>query len=588
MKIYLRLLKYVSTYSFYLAISILGFLIFASAQPVFAVLLKFFVDGLYDPALQPLAGMPVLGSAPILYVVPGLVVAIAIWQGVGTYLGNVFIARVSLGVVRDLRIELFKKFLVLPNSYFDHQNSGHLVSRIIYNVEQVTGAATDAVKVVIREGLTIVFLFGYLFWSNWKLTLVMAAVLPVVGLLVQRANRRFRTQSTHIQESMGDITHIASETIQGYRAVRSFGGERYEESRFKGAAENSLKRQLRMVKTAGKFTPMLQIVIYTAMALLFFLVIALRGDATAGDLVAYITAAGLMPKPARQLSEISATIQRGLAAAQSVFEQLDEPAELDQGSHTVARAEGKITVEGLGFKYPGSKKQVLSNISFQAEPGQMIALVGHSGSGKSTIASLIPRFYSGWQGQIKLDGVAVQDWNLKNLRQQIALVTQTTILFNDTIAKNIAYGDLAGASMEEIKAAADGAYATDFIMQLPKGFDTLVGEDGVLLSGGQRQRIAIARAILKNAPVLILDEATSALDTESERHIQLALEAATQGRTTLVIAHRLSTIERADQILVLDGGAVVERGTHAELMQLGGVYCSLHAMQFTKQKNEAS
>ena len=513
------------------------------------------------------------------------IVLIAFWQGVGSYLGNVFLARVSLGLVQDLRTALFDKLLVLSNTYFDNTNSGHLLSRIIYNVTQVTGAATGAIKIVIREGLTVLFLFGYLLWMNWKLTLIMVAVLPIIGLMVQSANKKFRHQSTRIQESMGDVTHVASETIQGYRVVRGFGGEAQASEQFKNAAHASFKRQLKMVQITDTFTPVLQLVTYAAMAVLLFMVVLFRGDATVGDLVAYVTAAGLLPKPIRQLSEVSATIQKGLAAADSIFAQLDEPAELDQGTHEVKRAKGLLEFKHVGFAYPGTKKTVLQDISFSIEPGKMVALVGRSGSGKSTVASLIPRFYVGWSGEILLDGVAIEQYRLKNLRSQLALVTQQVALFNDTVANNIAYGSLQGAPRADIEQAAQAAYAMEFIRQLPKGLDTLVGENGVLLSGGQRQRLAIARAILKNAPLLILDEATSALDTESERHIQRALEAATQGRTTLVIAHRLSTIERADLILVMEEGRIVERGNHRELLAKGGAYAKLHAMQFSERES---
>jgi len=578
--LYLRLLTYVRPYGGLFIISILGFVVFASAQPMFAAVMKYFVDGLSDPTINPFEGVPLLSGFPALYAVPVLIVLIAFWQGVGSYLGNVFIARVSFGVVKDLRVALFNRLLELPNGYFDQQNSGHLVSRIVYNVTLVTTAATEAIKILFREGLTALFLFGYLFWMNWKLTLVMVAVIPVLGLMVQHANKKFRKQSTRIQESMGDVTHIASETIQGYRVVRSFGGEKYEAERFRTAAKAGFDRQLRMVKIADTFTPLLQMVVYAAMGILLFLVILFRSDATAGDLVAYITAAGLLPKPIRQLSEITAKIQGGLAAAASIFSLLDEASEVDTGTHKVDRATGQLDFNRVSFTYPNSERQVLNDVSFTAKSGQMVALVGRSGSGKSTITSLIPRFYVGWQGSITLDGVPVQDYELKNLRSQIALVTQQVILFNDTIANNIAYGDLQGTPREKIEAAAAAACATEFINQLPNGFDTLVGENGVLLSGGQRQRIAIARAILKDAPILILDEATSALDTESERHIQRALEAATKGRTTLVIAHRLSTIERADLILVMEDGQIIERGTHAELLKADGAYARLHAMQF--------
>ncbi|NLC01552.1 MAG: lipid A export permease/ATP-binding protein MsbA, partial [Pseudomonas formosensis] len=527
-RIYLRLLGYVRPYWIPFAISILGFVIFASSQPAMAWMLKYFVDGLTEGASAQFLGVPLIWGFPL------FIILVALYQGIGSYLGNYFIAKVSLGVVHDLRTALFDNLLTLPNRYFDNNNSGHLVSRVTFNVTMVTGAATDAIKVVFREGLTVIFLFGYLLWMNWKLTLVLMAVLPLIGLMVNSTSKKFRKQSKKIQTAMGDVTHVTSETITGYRVVRSFGGEDYESQRFHRASENNRQRGLKMVRTGAVFTPTLQLATYSAMAGVMFLVLFLRGDATAGDLVSYITAAGLLPKPIRQLSEVSANIQKGIAAAESIFEQLDEEPEQDTGTIERDRVTGRIEVNNLTFGYPGSDKPVLQDISFTVEPGQMVALVGRSGSGKSTLANLIPRFYTHEQGQILIDGVAVEKYRLRNLRRHIALVTQHVTLFNDTVANNIAYGDLAGAPRDAVIAAAEAAYAREFIEQLPQGFDTLVGENGVLLSGGQRQRLAIARALLRDAPIQILDEATSALDTESERHIQAALDRVMQGRTALV------------------------------------------------------
>jgi lipid A export permease/ATP-binding protein MsbA len=588
----LRLLRYVVPYWKLFAVSLLGFLIFASTQPMLGYILKFFVDGLNNPDASFFALVPHLNEVEwladlkLLQAVPLLIVLIAVMQGIGSFLGNYFLARVSLGLVHDLRVALFNNLLVLPNRYFDSHNSGHLISRITYNVTMVTGAATDAIKVVVREGMTVIFLFATLLWMNWKLTLVMVVILPVIGVMVSSASKKFRKQSKKIQVAMGDVTHVASETIQGYRVVRSFGGESYEQQRFFDASTDNTGKQLRMVKTNAVYTPTLQLVIYSAMAVLMFLVLYMRGDASAGDLIAYITLAGLLPKPIRQLSEVSSTVQKGVSGAESIFEQLDEAPEIDTGSVERERVAGRLEVSGLNFVYPGTDKQVLHEISFTVEPGQMVALVGRSGSGKSTLANLVPRFYHHDEGRILLDGVEIKDYALRNLRRHIALVTQQVTLFNDTVANNIAYGDLAGAPMEDIQRAARDAYADEFIQQMPQGYQTPVGENGVLLSGGQRQRLAIARALLKNAPVLILDEATSALDTESERHIQGALDHAITGRTTLVIAHRLSTIEKADLILVMDQGRIVERGKHAELLNENGAYARLHATQFKDASDE--
>ncbi len=578
LKIYFRLLGYVKPYIGLFSLSIIGFLIFASTQPMLGYILKYFVDGLSNPGAVLFPSVPYLRDLQLMQAVPLLIIFIAAWQGLGSYLGNYFLAKVSLGLVHDLRVELFDNLLTLPNRYFDQHNSGHLISRITFNVTMVTGAATDAIKVVIREGMTVVFLFVSLLFMNWRLTLVMIAILPLIAFMVTRASSKFRKQSKKIQVAMGDVTHVASETIQGYRVVRSFGGETYESQRFERASQSNTDKQLRMTRTGSIYTPMLQLVIYSAMAVLMFLVLWLRGDASAGEMVAYITMAGLLPKPIRQLSEVSSTIQRGVAGAESIFEQLDEVPEVDNGTLERDNITGRLEVRHLNFTYPGTDRRVLKDISFTAEPGQMIALVGRSGSGKSTLASLIPRFYHHSEGEILLDGIDTEQFRLLNLRRHIAQVTQNVTLFSDTVANNIAYGDLAGAPRADIEAAAEAAYAKDFVDQLPKGFDTPVGENGVLLSGGQRQRLAIARALLKNAPLLILDEATSALDTESERHIQAALDHVMKGRTTLVIAHRLSTIEKADMILVMDQGEIVERGTHAQLLAMNGYYARLHAM----------
>ncbi len=586
LKIYWRLLGYLKPHVGYFVLSMLGFVLFAATQPMLGYTLKYFVDGLSDPDAVLFPDIALLSQMRMLKAVPLLIVCISSLQGIGFFLGNYFLARVGLNLVHDLRVQLFNNLLGLPNSYFDNNNSGHLISRITYNVTMVTDAATSAIKTLVREGMTVVFLFAMLLWMNWQLTLVMLAILPVIALLVSIASKKFRKHGNRIQQAMGDVTHVSAEAIQGYRVVRSFGGRPFEQDRFQKASEDNTYRQMRMERTSAIYTPVLQLVIYAAMSFLLFLVLLLRGDATAGDLVAYITLASLLPKSIRQLSELSPTIQRGVAGAESVFAQLDETPEHDSGTIELQDVQGALEVRNLEFTYPGSDKQVLQDISFVVEPGQMVALVGRSGSGKSTLANLIPRFYQYQQGQIFLDGMELRDVRLDSLRSQIALVNQQVSLFNDTIANNIAYGELRGASMEAIRSAGIAAYADEFIKKMPDGYQTLVGENGVLLSGGQRQRLAIARALLKDAPLLILDEATSALDTESERHIQAALERAVKGRTTLVIAHRLSTIEQADLILVMDQGRIVERGNHRQLLARNGYYSKLHATQFAEDEVE--
>jgi len=569
--IYLRLLKYVVPYWKPFAVSLFGFLIFAATQPALAALMEYLVDSLQAE------------NRSEIYWVPVATIAIVFFRGIGSFLGSYYIAKVANNVVHTLRCAIFDKYTTLPNGYFDDQNTGHLLSRVTYNVSQVTSAATDAIKVVVREGLTVIGLLAYLIYMNWALSLIFLAIAPIIGLLVNYAGKRFKAISKRLQVSMGDITHVSSELINNYRVVRSFGGEDYEKNRFKQASFSNLRQAMKMVQTGAINTPVLQLIIASALALMIYLALLLMTQATPGEFVAYITAAGLMPKPIRQLSEVNANIQKGIAGAESVFDVLDQTPEQDNGRYEVGRAKGHIQIKNLSFNYPGTEEAVLKNINIDIKPGMMVALVGKSGSGKTTLANLIPRFYQHQQGEILLDDIDVTDYSLKNLRQHISLVTQNVTLFNDTIANNIAYGALKGTPLDDIKKAAEDANAKEFIEQLPNGWDTMVGENGVKLSGGQRQRIAIARALLKSAPILILDEATSALDSESEQKIQNALELAMVNRTTLVIAHRLSTIESADLIVVMDKGIIVETGSHNVLSKLEGDYAKFLNIQFPER-----
>ena len=535
---------------------------------MFAALMKYMVDALNDE------------QRDAIYWIPIASVAIVFVRGIGSFLGSYFIALVSNKIVHTLRCQLFDRYTLLPSHFFDNNNSGHLISRITYNVQQVTGAATDAVKIVAREGLTVIGLFGYLFYMNWKLSLIFIAIAPLIGMVVKVATQRFRSISKKIQTSMGDLTHVSSEMVIGNRVVKSFGGEPYEQERFHNASKYSFQQAMRMVKTSAIQTPLLQLIVSIALGVLIFLSLLLMVDSTTGEFIAYITAAGLIPKPIRQLSEVNSTIQKGIAAAESIFNVLDENIEKNIGTHTVQRVKGQLEFKNLNYSYEGTEKQVLNDVSFKLEAGKTVAIVGHSGSGKTTLANLIPRFYDHQSGEILLDSVEINDYELSNLRNQIALVTQHVTLFNDSIEHNIAYGSLGVFSREDVIIAATKAHAMEFIEQLPEGLDTLIGENGLKLSGGQRQRLAIARALLKDAPILILDEATSALDTESERKIQKALETAMKDRTTLVIAHRLSTIENADTILVMENGEIVESGAHQSLLSKNGLYSNLHNTQF--------
>lgn len=569
LQIYLRLLTYVKPYWRAFAISLIGFLIFAATQPALASLMEHLVDSLQAE------------HRTEIYWVPLATIAIIFVRGIGSFLGSYYIAKVANSVVHNLRCEIFNKYTTLPNAFFDDQNSGHLLSRVTYNVQQVTSAATDAIKVVVREGLTVVGLLAYLLYMNWALSLVFIAIAPVIGMLVSYAGKRFKAISKRIQVSMGDITHVSSELIHNYRVVRSFGGETYEKKRFHNASYSNLRQAMKMVQTSAINTPLLQLIVSSALALMIYLALLFMTEASPGEFIAYITAAGLMPKPLRQLSEVNANIQKGIAGAESIFEVLDQRAEQDNGTYQTEHVSGHIQINNLNFTYMGSDKPVLKNINVDIKPGMMVALVGKSGSGKTTLANLVPRFYAHQEGDILLDDIDINDYKLANLRQHISLVTQNITLFNDTIANNIAYGTLKDTPLENIKKAARDANAEEFIDQLPEGWDTMVGENGVKLSGGQRQRIAIARALLKDAPILILDEATSALDSESEQLIQSALERAIKNKTTIVIAHRLSTIQSADKILIMDQGEIKESGTHETLLEENSMYAKLLNQQIS-------
>ncbi len=571
-EIYKRLLTYIKPHRRFFAVSILGFLIYSSTQPLFATLIQEIIDTLQTKSHEKMLYLPLFFS--------GLVVV----RGIGNYLGNYFLAKVSLNVIHALRCEIFAKYTQLPTAHFDDNNSGYMISRITHNVGQVAQAATDAVRKVVQEGLTALGLFVYLFYTNWQLSLVFLVVAPVIALLVNYVSKRLRMLSKRIQDSVGDMTHITSELVNGHRIVRSYGGEEYEKRRFVESSLNHRRQSLKVTTTGAIHNQLMQLVIAIALASLMYLALFFMEQASVGSFVGYLTAAFLLPRPFRQLSDANSDIQRGIVAAESLFEVLDTEGEEDTGTFKTARCQGALEFKNLTFRYSAASEPALIDINFKAEPGQTIALVGASGGGKSTLVNLVSRFYPHAQGKILLDGVEINDYELANLRQHIALVNQQVILFNDTIANNIAYGALAGASRSAIEQAATDAYAIDFVSKLEHGLDTEIGENGVKLSGGQRQRLALARALLKDAPILILDEATSALDTESERYIQAALQKIMGNRTTLVIAHRLSTIENADMILVMEHGRIAERGTHSELLEKNGAYARLHAMQFKDDK----
>ncbi|MYF49150.1 MAG: lipid A export permease/ATP-binding protein MsbA [Gammaproteobacteria bacterium] len=563
---YKRLLGYVRPHWALFAIAVLGFLVGSGAEAYFVNLFGALVDD-WDA-----------GAARAAFFIPFAMLGAAVVRGLGEVVGELLLSQVSFTVVHNLRMALFEQLLHMPSRYFDGSSQGHLVSRITFNVAQLRDTGTDALKTIIQDGGKVIVFLGCMLYLNWQLTLIFIAAVPVVAVVVLYASRRFRGIAKRIQNAMGDVTHVASEAISGYRVVRIFGGEDTERRRFDRASRANRRRNLKMVVTKATSTQVVQILVVAAVALL--IATLARPDVahglSTGDLVVFLGLAGMLARPIRKLTEVNARLQRGLAAAEDVFSQLDAPVERDQGKLSIDRAKGRIEFRGVSFSYGDDQEPALTDIDLVVEPGQTVALVGRSGSGKSTLASLIPRFYEADSGEVRLDGRAVEDYDQATLRRQIALVTQQVNLFNDTVAANIAYGALAGAGPGALEEAARRAHAQEFIAALPQGMNTLVGDDGVLLSGGQRQRIAIARALLKDAPILILDEATSALDSESERHIHAALEEAMRGRTTLIIAHRLSTVENADLIYVMDDGRIVEQGDHDALMALGGLYARLY------------
>lgn len=567
-QVYRRLLGYVAPYKGWFLLSVGGFLIYASTQPLFAAILKHIIDSLQGNVREDVGLMPLL------------FVGLMLLRGTGSYLGNYYIAKVSTSVVHELRCQIFNHYTLLPTHYFDSNNSGYLMSRITHNVGEVTQAATDSVQIIIKEGLTALGLLVYLFYINWLLALVFLMVTPFIVGLVKYVSKRLRALSKDIQDSIGNLTHITSELVGGHRIVRSYGGEEYEKNRFRKGSQFHRRQTLKLAATSAIHGPLMQLVIGIALAGLMYLSLIMMKEATAGEFVAFLTTAFLLPRPIRQLSDANSKIQKGVVAAESLFAILDEPIEKDQGQYEAFECEGRIEFRDVRFRYHGADDEALKGISFTIEPGQTVALVGASGGGKSTLINLLPRFYDYTSGQILLDGKEIKTYKLDNLRRQIAVVTQQVTLFNDTVANNIAYGALQGASIESVEKAARDAYAMNFIEKMPEGLQTEIGENGVKLSGGQKQRLALARALLKNAPVLILDEATSALDTESERYIQKALQNVLTNRTTIIVAHRLSTIENADKILVIDNGRIVEQGKHKELLEQKGFYARLYDMQF--------
>ncbi len=570
--LYGRLLGYVKPYWRMFALSIVALILTAATEPLLPALFKPLLDQGF-----------VAKDQDFIRWIPVLLLALFIVRGITSFVSTYCMAWVGSRLVMDLRATMFDKLMTLPTRYFDQHPSGQLIAQLAFNVTQVTQSATSSLTTLVRDTVTVLGLLGYLLWLNWQLTLIVFGMAPLTLWVVRAASKRLRGLSRKAQQNIGDLTQVVDEAVGGHRVVKLFGGEHYEQTRFREAANLARLFEMKRVAANAVYEPVIQFIAAVALAIIVFIAAgqASSNATTVGGFVAFFMSMLLLFAPLKRLTAVNDQLQRGLAAAETIFSILDQDAEQDSGTRSLARIEGRLSFRNVALTYPGKTVPALADITLDIAPGETVALVGASGSGKTTLANLVPRFYDPDAGTIELDGVDIRDIKLQNLRSHIALVSQDVVLFNDTLAHNIAYGTKRDATADEIRAACVAAHAWDFIDAMPDGLDTLIGENGMRLSGGQRQRIAIARAILKNAPLLILDEATSALDNESERHVQAALETLMESRTTLVIAHRLSTIERANRIAVLEGGRIVEIGSHAELLAKHGRYAQLHALQFS-------
>jgi ATP-binding cassette, subfamily B, bacterial MsbA len=576
-QLYFRLLNYVKPYWRVFAISLLGTAIVAATEPLVPALMKPMLDGTFVHKDQSMMKM-----------VPIIILLIFFVRGVAMFVSSYAINWVGNKLVMDLRDEMFSKLLSLPTRYYDDHSTGNLISKLTFDVTQVTNAATTVVTVVVRDSIVMIGLLGWLFYLNWKLTLLSLLMAPVIMLIISIISKRMRNNSRDTQEAMGSVTQVIEESISAHKVVKLFGGQQYEKDRFNDQINWVRRFTMKQAAAGAANVPIVQMIAAVALAAVVYLA-TLQSNAnevTVGGFVSFIMAMLMLTAPLKRLTGVSEYLQRGLAAAESVFALLDTESEVDQGARTIGRVRGELQFDNVQFAYaPDAPRPALNNINLHIRAGENIALVGASGGGKTTMANLVPRFYTPTGGAILLDGHNITELTLASLRANIALVSQEVVLFNDTVAANIAYGQMREVPQTEIIAAAEAAHAMEFISEWPEGLNTLVGERGIKLSGGQRQRIAIARAILKDAPILILDEATSALDSESERRVQAALENLMQGRTTLVIAHRLSTIEKADRIVVMQKGEIAEIGTHQELLAKGGVYSQLHKIQFAVNRD---